>query len=216
MSKTMGLYDLHHVSYKSTYLRRQALLALGCGPSDEHYDISVAYAPGVAVVLDYDPAPNPGAEPIDRLVEARRRLDALIPDDFVAPAEKVRHTAKATVNGKLALTLPDEVQRWLRRWGRGQTYEVQLMVDQSGTPFVTMGLPAEKLDPNDPEIYIPLRPVRVERRCGSCDKGRMRATGVTLSSNPPQFPHTCHKCGASENLDRQYPYIKHEVDPSGF
>lgn len=212
MSKIMGHYDLHSVSYKSTYLRRQALLALGASPGDDHYALSVAYAPGVTVVMD----PLPGTEPIDRLIEARRRLDALIPDDQVVASEKVRHRCKAEVNGKLALTLPPEAQQWLRRWGRGRCYEVQLMVDQDGLPFVTVGLPAEELVEDDPEVRIPMRAVRVERRCSTCGKGRLRPTGVELASNPPQYPHSCPACGASENLASRYPKIDYEVDPSGF
>lgn len=212
MSKNMGHYDLHFVSYKSTYLRKQALLGLGASPTDDHYDLSVAYAPGVTVVMD----PLPGTEPIDRLVEARRRLDALIPDDQVVAGEKIRHRCKAEVNGKLALGLPDEAQKWLRRWGRGRQYEVQLMLDQDGLPFVTVGLPAEEVAEDDPEVRTLMRVVKVDRRCSTCGKGRLRPTGVELTSNPPQYPHACPACGAAENLPDRYPKITHEVDPSGF
>lgn len=47
--------------------------------------------------------------------------------------------------------------------------------------------------------------------------GTFKATGLTLTSNPPWYVHTCTKCNTRENLRHQYPYTfveKIELDPT--
>lgn len=41
--------------------------------------------------------------------------------------------------------------------------------------------------------------------------GKMVPTGVCLTSNPPQFPHVCAKCGATTNVSYKvfYPEIRY-------
>ena len=50
-----------------------------------------------------------------------------------------------------------------------------------------------------------------------CDKedcdGEMLSTGVMLTSDPPQYPHECNKCGESKTFDKVYPYTAKEPIP---
>lgn len=36
--------------------------------------------------------------------------------------------------------------------------------------------------------------------CDECGEGEMFPTGTCLDSLPPQYPHKCHKCGASKTF----------------
>jgi len=50
--------------------------------------------------------------------------------------------------------------------------------------------------------------------CEKCEGGEMKPTGICLTSNPPQYPHRCDKCGHEETVrgGRTYPRIKHEEE----
>lgn len=48
---------------------------------------------------------------------------------------------------------------------------------------------------------------RVEAICTECYEGKMKSTGVMLTSNPPWYPHVCNNCGYKENLRKQYPCL---------
>ncbi len=37
-------------------------------------------------------------------------------------------------------------------------------------------------------------------RCDECGEGFMERTGVVLTSNPPQYPHVCDKCGTEKTF----------------
>ena len=65
------------------------------------------------------------------------------------------------------------------------------------------------------EIRREVRTLEVAMRCKACGLGEMFSTGITLMSNPPQYPHKCRACGAEETLLRRYPYIANEPVPSG-
>jgi len=47
----------------------------------------------------------------------------------------------------------------------------------------------------------------VDEPCPVCKQGYMRPTGVTLMSNPPQYPHKCTKCQYEQTYSMRYPYI---------
>ncbi len=51
---------------------------------------------------------------------------------------------------------------------------------------------------------------QVDERCPVCGQGWMRPTGITLLSNPPQYPHKCTKCAYEQTYSVRYPYIVHE------
>lgn len=52
-------------------------------------------------------------------------------------------------------------------------------------------------------------PVSVDYRCDKCNEGFMRSTGITLTMNPPLFPHKCSKCGHVENFHEVFPHIEY-------
>ena len=65
------------------------------------------------------------------------------------------------------------------------------------------------------ETKRPVQPVRVDYKCDmpGCT-GRMRPTGATLMSNPPQYPHDCNTCGVRMTFRGvTYPYIAYEEVP---
>ena len=52
---------------------------------------------------------------------------------------------------------------------------------------------------------------RVDYICDTCGKGIMCSTGVTLMSNPPQYPHMCLECDATQTFTGiTYPRLEHE------
>lgn len=55
------------------------------------------------------------------------------------------------------------------------------------------------------EQTFPTQLVGVEMKCGACPDGYMDADGIMLTSNPPQFPHTCKSCGATAIFLEKYP-----------
>ena len=58
------------------------------------------------------------------------------------------------------------------------------------------------------ETTTPLICVRREYRCDECGTGKMLPTGYTLTSFPPQYPHSCDSCGAYQVLGRCYPLVE--------
>ena len=55
-----------------------------------------------------------------------------------------------------------------------------------------------------------VKPVKVSLYCDKCS-GEMAPDGRMLTSNPPQYPHVCCKCGHVANVrGKTYPYIEYE------
>jgi len=50
--------------------------------------------------------------------------------------------------------------------------------------------------------------VRMMCECG----GEMKPTGVCLTSNPPQYPHVCNKCGTNVTYYVTYPEIRYVTE----
>ena len=52
-----------------------------------------------------------------------------------------------------------------------------------------------------------------------CDKdgcdGELVPDGICLTSSPPQYPHTCNKCGDGKTFHKSYPYKVHETVEQG-
>ena len=54
-----------------------------------------------------------------------------------------------------------------------------------------------------------------------CDKngcdGELMPDGICLTSSPPQYPHTCNKCGAVKTFaGKSYPYtVREAAEQSG-
>lgn len=61
-----------------------------------------------------------------------------------------------------------------------------------------------------PEMKTRVKMYSVEYVCDECRKGVMQSTGITLTSNPPQYPHRCNKCGAEQTFMECYPYTTRE------
>lgn len=53
--------------------------------------------------------------------------------------------------------------------------------------------------------------VRVDQICDECKEGRMRPTGMCLTSASPQYPHRCTHCDKYQNFHATYPRIEHKV-----
>lgn len=51
--------------------------------------------------------------------------------------------------------------------------------------------------------------IKVRRRCTECFSGEMVPNGITLTSMPPKYPHTCAYCGHEETYQHKYPYIEY-------
>lgn len=45
----------------------------------------------------------------------------------------------------------------------------------------------------------------VDEKCQNCGQGWMRPNGIVLTTNPPQFQHTCTNCGHKQNYTVKYP-----------
>ena len=63
-------------------------------------------------------------------------------------------------------------------------------------------------------IRTEVKAYRIELPCEKegCDGALVSCSGMTLTSNPPQYPHKCTKCGKEKHiLGITYPYIEHEV-----
>ena len=60
------------------------------------------------------------------------------------------------------------------------------------------------------EVKTELKAFQVDCTCNTCKVGKMRPTGFTFMSNPPQYPHECAGCGARETFLTTYPRISYE------
>jgi hypothetical protein len=55
---------------------------------------------------------------------------------------------------------------------------------------------------------------RVEYVCDKCGKGMMETTaGISLTSNPPKYQHTCTHCGHQDYFTKAYPGFILAVSP---
>jgi hypothetical protein len=61
-------------------------------------------------------------------------------------------------------------------------------------------------------IQTPVRPIQVDYQCEKCDDGRMRPTGQTLMSDPPQFPHKCTNCENTITFNEKYPTVRYALE----
>ncbi len=58
------------------------------------------------------------------------------------------------------------------------------------------------------EQSSPLTVEVIKYICYQCKEGEMFPEGnIALTSNPPQYPHKCSKCGYTINLTSRYPRI---------
>ncbi len=57
-----------------------------------------------------------------------------------------------------------------------------------------------------------VKTVKVELVCERCKEGTMESCeGVTLTSNPPQYPHRCTKCSYADVVTGiTYPYMEYK------
>lgn len=58
-----------------------------------------------------------------------------------------------------------------------------------------------------PEVMEPVDVYRVDRICDKCHEGRMRPTGIVLTSFPEQIQHVCTSCGNVQAYMFSYPRI---------
>jgi hypothetical protein len=59
------------------------------------------------------------------------------------------------------------------------------------------------------EVKKKVCPIAVFAYCEKC-KVSLEYNGVTLTSYPALYPHSCPMCGHTENLDHIYPIITYE------
>ncbi len=45
----------------------------------------------------------------------------------------------------------------------------------------------------------------IEYICDKCHAGKMKPTGIVLTSMPPKYEHSCPYCNSKANLDHNYP-----------
>lgn len=62
------------------------------------------------------------------------------------------------------------------------------------------------------ERVTPLVTVRVEKLCDECG-APLRFDGVVLTSNPPQYQHSCPAGHRGATLDHAYPRVEHRAVP---
>lgn len=62
-----------------------------------------------------------------------------------------------------------------------------------------------------PEFKKEIKTFQVDYICDNCGSPDVKSTGVTLLSNPPQYPHTCKNCGANYVFKCTYPTMKYVV-----
>lgn len=56
-----------------------------------------------------------------------------------------------------------------------------------------------------------VKTVQVDYECPKCETGKLRPTGICLTTYPPMYPHKCTDCDYGETFtDKMYPYIAHE------
>lgn len=61
------------------------------------------------------------------------------------------------------------------------------------------------------ELRQIMQPIQIDYICDICGKGKMRPTGMMLTSNPLQYSHRCIECDSHNNFTVRYPYITYEV-----
>lgn len=59
------------------------------------------------------------------------------------------------------------------------------------------------------EYYKKVKTYQVVYICDVCRRGEMKPTGMALLTAPPQYPHTCDKCGASTTFREIYPRLEY-------
>lgn len=65
-----------------------------------------------------------------------------------------------------------------------------------------------------PEQKFELKAVGVDYVCDNCGDGVMVATGsFALMSDPPQWQHSCNKCGHPRAFFEKYPTVRFERAP---
>lgn len=57
------------------------------------------------------------------------------------------------------------------------------------------------------ERYSPAKTVLVDHMCEICGVGRMVATGVMFTSQPPLIEHKCDLCSAVQSYRKNYPHF---------
>jgi DNA-directed RNA polymerase subunit RPC12/RpoP len=60
-----------------------------------------------------------------------------------------------------------------------------------------------------PIEQTPLRPIQVDYICDACGQGHYRSTGVSLMSNPPQYPHKCTNCDSTQVFTERFPVLRY-------
>lgn len=62
------------------------------------------------------------------------------------------------------------------------------------------------------EKKIEVKTYQIDYICDTCNEGKMRPTGISFPTNPPQYPHVCDKCGAAQTFrNKIYPAIIHAI-----
>jgi len=59
------------------------------------------------------------------------------------------------------------------------------------------------------EIKTEVKTFRIDFKCPKCDTGYLKHVGAVLTSNPPQYPHTCNnpECDYAETfMGKSYPH----------
>lgn len=60
------------------------------------------------------------------------------------------------------------------------------------------------------EVFLKVKPVKVDYLCTKCGIGYMRPTGQCYPMNPPIYPHKCNFCDWTETFQKIYPYIDYK------
>ena len=61
-----------------------------------------------------------------------------------------------------------------------------------------------------PTEKVPIKYFQEDYLCDVCGEGFYRSTGISLMSNPPQYPHICNKCEDRKTFNCIYPRIMYE------
>jgi len=64
-----------------------------------------------------------------------------------------------------------------------------------------------------PRTYESRYAFAVDYLCDKCNEGYMRWGGMTLTTNPPWYPHVCDKCDHQENMRETYPHMEYRSKP---
>ena len=54
------------------------------------------------------------------------------------------------------------------------------------------------------EVKHEVKTYLIRYLCDDCGIGTLNPTGITLTSYPPQYPHTCGNCGRHETFINVY------------